>query len=166
MCRRSAYQAETSKIGRPLALTGLFAQLDTEFWSRQARNVLRRAGVAWAATLRGSVLFDIRVNQQRLRGRWATWWPAELRGSGGRIACTVEDISRHGAKLRIGAAQIADENVWLVVGEFGPIAGRVRWRCRDHAGVQFNASQPWGLDLVMMTAAQGQSVAATKRAVT
>jgi hypothetical protein len=66
----------------------------------------------------------------------------------------VEDISKHGAKLRIGAAQIADENAWLVIGDFGPIAVRVVWRRRDRAGVQFNSSQPRDLDLVMMTAAK------------
>src|ERR1700682_390922 len=109
MCRRSAYQAATPKSGWARALIGPFARLDAEFWGRQMRNVLRLTGVAWATTLRGSVIFDIRLHQQRLRGRWATWCPAELRSSGGRIACTVEDISRHGAKLRIGAAQIADE---------------------------------------------------------
>jgi hypothetical protein len=87
-----------------------------------------------------------------LHRRWATRWAAELRTSDGMIACTVEDISRHGAKLRIGAAQISDANVWLVIRDFGPVAARVVWRRRDHAGVQFNSSQPWVLDLVMKAA--------------
>jgi hypothetical protein len=150
-------------MGWPLALIGLFTRLDAEFWSGQLRNFLRLSGVAWAATLRGSVLFDIRLTQQRRRGRRETRWAAELRSSGGRTACTVEDISRHGAKLRIGAAEIADEKVWLVVGDFGPIAGRVRWRHGDRAGVQFNASQPWGLDLAMMTAAKDRPTAPPRR---
>jgi PilZ domain-containing protein len=81
--------------------------------------------------------------------RWAARWTAELRTSDGLIACTVEDISSHGAKLRIGAAQIADANVWLVIGDFGPIAARVMWRRGNRAGVQFTSSQPWALDLVM-----------------
>jgi PilZ domain len=87
-----------------------------------------------------------------LHRRWAIRWTAELRTSDGRIACTVEDISRHGAKLRIGGAQVADENVCLVIGGFGPVAGRVMWHRRDRAGVQFNSGQPWILDLVMKAA--------------
>ena len=89
-----------------------------------------------------------------LHRRWATRWTAELRSSNGRIACTVEDISRRGAKLRIGASQIAYDNVWLVIRDFGPIAARVRWRSRDCAGVQFNSNQTSDLDLMMMTAAK------------
>jgi hypothetical protein len=87
-----------------------------------------------------------------LHRRWMTHWAAELLSIDGRIACTVEDISRHGAKLRIGAAQIADENVCLVVGDFGPVAARMVWRHRDRAGLQFKSSQPWALDLVMKAA--------------
>jgi hypothetical protein len=166
MCRRLAKEAAAPTIGRPLALFGLFPRFDAEFWNEWLRNFLRLSGVAWATTLRGSVLFDIRLNQQRRRRRRATHWAAELCSAGGRAACTVEDISRHGAKLRIGAAQIADETVWLVVGNFGPIAGRVRWRHQDCAGVQFNATQPWGLDLAMMTAAKGRPSAATKGSAT
>jgi hypothetical protein len=152
MCRHSTHQAAASKIGQPRPLIGLSARLDAEFLGRQLRNVLRLSGLAWAATLRGSVLFDIRINQLRLRGRWATRWAAELFSSGRRIACTVEDISRHGAKVRIGVAQIADENVWLVIRDFEPIAARVMWRRRDRAGVQFTSSQPRDLDLVIMAA--------------
>src|SRR6266567_1835934 len=103
MCGRSANRAATTKFGPSRALIVLLLRLDAGPWGRQLRNVLRLAGVAWASTLRGSVLFDTRLNQQRLRGRCATWCPAELCSSGGRIACTVEDISRYGAKLRIGA---------------------------------------------------------------
>jgi hypothetical protein len=91
-----------------------------------------------------------------LHRRWVTRWPAELRTPNGAIACTVEDISRHGAKLRIGAAQGADENVLLVIGDFGPVAARVVWRVRGRAGVQFNSSQPWVLDLVMKAAKDNQ----------
>jgi hypothetical protein len=162
MCRRSVDQAAAPTVGQPLALIGLLPRLDAEFWSGQLRNFLRLTGVAWATTLKGSVLFDARLNQQRRRGRWETRWAAELRSSAGRTACTVEDISRHGATLRIGAAQIADETVWLVVGDFGPIAGRVTWRHGDRAGVQFNPSQAWGLDLAMMTAAKDKPMAAKK----
>jgi hypothetical protein len=87
-----------------------------------------------------------------LHRRWVTRWPAELRTSNGGIACTVEDISRRGAKLRIGTAQITDDNVSIVIGDFGAVAARVVWRLRDRAGVQFNSSQPWVLDLVMKAA--------------
>ena len=87
-----------------------------------------------------------------LHRRWATRWTAELHSPDRVIACTVEDISRHGAKLRIGAAQIADENVWLVIRDFGPVAAQVVWRLRDRAGLHFNSSQPWALDLVMKAA--------------
>jgi hypothetical protein len=153
MCRTSTLRG-TPKLGRPTAPIRRFARLDAEFWSRQARHLLRLAGVAWASAFRASVLVDIRLNQQRLRSRPPTRWPAELRSADRRIACTVEDISRHGAKLRIGAAPLADENVWLVIGESAPIAARVRWRRRDRAGVQFNSSHPWDLDPVLMTAAK------------
>jgi hypothetical protein len=149
-------------IGRARALSGHFPWLDMEFWRGRMRGFLRLSGVAWAATLRGSVLVDLRLNEQRRRSRRATDRAAELRSAGGRISCTVEDISRHGAKLKLGTAQIADETVWLVVGDFGPIAGRVRWRHGDRAGMQFNASQPRGLDLAMMTAAPDEPIAATK----
>jgi hypothetical protein len=91
-----------------------------------------------------------------LHRRWVTRWAAELRTSNGGIACTVEDISRHGAKLRIGVAQVADENVSLVIGDFGPVAARLVWRVRDRAGVQFKSSQPWVLDLVMKAAKDNQ----------
>jgi hypothetical protein len=71
---------------------------------------------------------------------------------------------RHGTKSRlcwatsIGgiAAQRADENVLLVIGDFEPVAARVVWRLRDPAGVQFNSSQPWVLDLVMNAAKDNQ----------
>jgi PilZ domain-containing protein len=87
-----------------------------------------------------------------LHRRWPTRWAAELRTSSGGIACTVEDISRYGAKLKIGTEQIADENVSLAIGDFGVVLARLVWRRRDRVGIQFKASQPWALDLVMRAA--------------
>jgi hypothetical protein len=87
-----------------------------------------------------------------LHRRWPTRWAAELRTSSGGIACLVEDISRYGAKLRIGVEQITDENVVLAIGNFGVVHARLVWRRRDRVGIQFKASQPWALDLVMRAA--------------
>jgi hypothetical protein len=41
---------------------------------------------------------------------------------------------------------------WLVIRDFGPVAARVVWRRRDRAGLHFNSSQPWALDLLMKAA--------------
>jgi hypothetical protein len=91
-----------------------------------------------------------------LHRRWLARWPAELRTANGGIACTVENVSRHGARLRIGAAQIPDGNVCLVVRDFGPLVAEVVWRRRDRAGVQFKSSQPWALDLVVKAAKENR----------
>jgi len=83
-----------------------------------------------------------------LHRRWATRWAAQLQTSDGRIACTVEDISGRGAKLKIGAQAIADETVGLAIGDLGSVEARLVWRRRDRAGIEFKSSQPWALDLV------------------
>lgn len=81
---------------------------------------------------------------RRLRANW----PAEIRRAGHCQPCTVVDISRAGARLRLEKAPDPCEQVWLIIANIGPIAAEVAWRRGADAGLHFFKDQQWIPQLV------------------
>ena len=75
--------------------------------------------------------------------RFRANWPAELRGAGIRVACTVVDISSVGACLRIDQAPPRSGTLQLVVDGVPPIAATGAWRKDALFGVHFLHEQLW-----------------------
>jgi hypothetical protein len=80
--------------------------------------------------------------------RWPTSVLAVLQTRSRHIPCTIENVSRGGARLIVGHAPIGDEEVTLIVPDFGEISARLAWRRRDRVGVQFAPGQLWVVDLM------------------
>ncbi len=75
--------------------------------------------------------------------RYRANWPAELRGGGARISCTVVEISSGGASVKIAGAPPEAAQLWLVIDKIAPIGAALAWRKRDHAGLTFVQEQSW-----------------------
>jgi hypothetical protein len=93
----------------------------------------------------------VRPGKTALHRRWATAWAAQLQSRGGSVRCLVEDVSAHGARLRVSAAVDAavDEPASLAFARHTPIPVRIAWHRDDWIGVQFATPQPWLVDLVV-----------------
>jgi hypothetical protein len=78
--------------------------------------------------------------------RFRADWPAELRGPGIRVSCTVVDISSIGACLRIDQAPPRTGTLDLVIDGVPPIAATGAWRKDALFGVHFLHEQPWVLE--------------------
>jgi hypothetical protein len=75
--------------------------------------------------------------------RWKTKWPGEIDSSGGRVPCTVTDISSWGAQVSLEAVPGAEERVTINLDCIGAIPARVVWRRANVLGVQFLEQQSW-----------------------
>ncbi len=75
--------------------------------------------------------------------RFRANWPAELRGGGVRIPCTVVEISSGGASVKIAGIPSGAAQLWLVIDKVAPIAAAVAWRERGRAGLRFIEEQAW-----------------------
>lgn len=81
---------------------------------------------------------------RRLRANW----PAELRiEGGGRLKCTVIDLSSAGARLRVEGDLGEVGHARLVIDNLPPVAAALAWRRRDQVGLRFVEEQPWVLEL-------------------
>jgi hypothetical protein len=78
--------------------------------------------------------------------RFRADWPAELRGPGIRVSCTVIDISSVGACLRIDQAPPRSGTLHLVIDGVPPIAATGAWRKDALFGIHFLHEQPWVLE--------------------
>ena len=78
--------------------------------------------------------------------RFRANWPAELRGAGISVTCTVVDISSAGACLRIDQAPPTSGTLRLIIGGVPPIAATGAWRKNALFGVHFLNEQSWVLD--------------------
>ena len=97
--------------------------------SPNIRTLRRPAGVAASAGRR------FRAN-----------WPAELRGAGVRVPCTVIDISSVGACLRLEEAPPMAGTLRLIIGRVPPISATAAWRKNAFLGVRFHHEQSWVLE--------------------
>jgi hypothetical protein len=75
--------------------------------------------------------------------RFRANWPAELRGGGVRVPCTVIDISAGGASVRIARVPSGGAQLWLIIDKVAPIAATLAWREKERAGVRFLQEQQW-----------------------
>src|SRR5262245_35659726 len=75
--------------------------------------------------------------------RFRANWPAELRGGGVRIPCTVVDISSVGACLRLDEPAPENAALRLVIANVPPIAATAAWRKRSLLGIRFADEQSW-----------------------
>ena len=79
--------------------------------------------------------------------RFRANWPAELRGGGVRVPCTVVDVSSSGACLRIEQQALPKRTeFWLIVEKVPPIPVVAAWRKANHLGLRFRTEQQWVLD--------------------
>ena len=78
--------------------------------------------------------------------RFRANWPAELRGGGVRVPCTVVDVSSSGACLRIEQALPKRTQFWLIVEKVPPIPAVPTWRKANHLGLRFKTEQLWVID--------------------
>ena len=78
--------------------------------------------------------------------RFRANWPAELRGAGIRIPCTVIDISSVGACLRLQEPVPNVGTLRLIIGNVPPIAAVAAWRKSGFLGVLFHHEQSWVLE--------------------
>ena len=77
---------------------------------------------------------------RRLRANW----PAELRTNGAKTThCTVVDVSRDGANLRVESPLNGDAPLWLIVENVGPVAAHVAWQEQGRVGLCFLEKQEW-----------------------
>jgi hypothetical protein len=84
--------------------------------------------------------------------RWATAWYADLHTERRPLPCWIEDVSAHGAKLRVGfipAQLVVGEPLSVVLPNFDAIAAHIAWRRRDRIGVEFRSSEPWLVELAL-----------------
>ena len=78
--------------------------------------------------------------------RFRANWPAELRGAGVRVPCTVMDISSVGACLKLEEAPPKNETLRLVIANVPPIPATATWRKNAFVGVRFADEQAWVLE--------------------
>ena len=78
--------------------------------------------------------------------RYRANWPAELRGGGTRVSCTVVEISTGGASVKIGRVPTGPAQLWLVIDKIPPIPAVIAWRVKDRAGLRFVEEQSWVSD--------------------
>jgi PilZ domain-containing protein len=78
--------------------------------------------------------------------RFRANWPAELRGAGIRVPCTVIDISSVGACLRLEEAAPKNETLRLIIANVPPIPATAAWRKNTLIGVRFADEQAWVLE--------------------
>ena len=78
--------------------------------------------------------------------RFRANWPAEVRGAGVRIPCTVIDISSVGACLRLEQAPPTTGTLHLIVRGVPPIPATPAWRRNTFLGVRFLHEQSWVLE--------------------
>jgi len=77
---------------------------------------------------------------RRLRANW----PAELRTNGAKTThCTVVDVSRDGANLRVESPLNGEAPLWLIVENVGPVAAHVAWQEQGRVGLCFLEKQEW-----------------------
>jgi hypothetical protein len=93
----------------------------------------------------------VRQGKSALDRRWSTAWMAQLHVIGSSSRCLVEDVSAHGARLRVAAGVDAavDEQASLAFAKHAAIPVRIAWRRDDWIGVQFSTPQPWLVDMVV-----------------
>ena len=79
--------------------------------------------------------------------RFRANWPAEVRGAGVRVPCTVIDISSVGACLRLEQAPPRTGTLHLIIGNVvAPIPATPAWRKNSLLGIRFLREQSWVLD--------------------
>jgi len=78
--------------------------------------------------------------------RFRANWPAELRGGGARVPCTVVEISSGGASVKVAGAPPNAAQLWLVIDKIPPISATLAWRQRDRVGLTFAQEQNWVAD--------------------
>jgi hypothetical protein len=93
----------------------------------------------------------VRQGKSALHRRWSTAWMAHLHVISSSIGCVVEDISAHGARLRVAAGvdATAGEQASLAFAKHAAIPVRIAWHRDDWIGVQFSTPQPWLVDMVV-----------------
>lgn len=72
--------------------------------------------------------------------REVRWW-AQIEVGTDRYACTVSELSRSGARVRVAERAIAMEPVKLAMPPFGDFQGKVVWSSDGVAGIQFAAEE-------------------------
>ena len=78
--------------------------------------------------------------------RFRANWPAELRGAGARLVCTVVDISSVGACLRLHDEVPNTARLRLIIGNVPPISVDQVWRKGTLLGLRFMDEQHWVLE--------------------
>lgn len=74
--------------------------------------------------------------------RLPIYWPTTLVEGDLRRGCTIVDVSRLGARLRIPSPPPPRTHVMLVDERVGALEATVMWSKGDHAGVEFLAPAP------------------------
>ena len=69
-------------------------------------------------------------------------WPTVLVSGDSRQACTIVDVSRGGAKVRVVAPVTPGTHITLLDERVGTIEATVKWRRGDMAGVAFSEPSP------------------------
>ena len=70
-------------------------------------------------------------------------WPGQIRGAGKTAECTVVDVSRRGAKLRVDDVPEDVAELWLAIEARGMIPASIVWRGRNQIGLAFHEDQAW-----------------------
>jgi hypothetical protein len=78
-------------------------------------------------------------SDKRRHPRRKVLWTARLRCSLGERPCTVLNLSRSGAYLRLDVTLDRGASVQLMVPGIGPLDGQVLWSNHDRAGIEFDA---------------------------
>jgi hypothetical protein len=72
--------------------------------------------------------------------REVRWW-GQIEVGTDRFACTVLELSRSGARVRVGEREIAMEPVKLEMPPFGDFRGKVVWSSDGVVGIEFAAEE-------------------------
>ncbi|MBV9523560.1 MAG: PilZ domain-containing protein [Alphaproteobacteria bacterium] len=79
--------------------------------------------------------------ERREHGRHKALWWAEIEVATGRFTCSVFDLSKGGAKLRVNRSIPERERLVLAIPPFGQFAGEVIWSGEALVGIAFATSE-------------------------
>ena len=83
-----------------------------------------------------------RLMERRSEARSPVVLEVQIIGPGLQLACRVRDVSEHGARIRVGDAQLVPEcfDLYFVIAKERRAAA-VRWRGAEELGVSFAPEQ-------------------------
>ena len=82
---------------------------------------------------------EAQAKEQRRHVRKRVLWVARLETKDGPLSCTILNVSRSGAKLRVAAPNLQHQSVKLVMETYGALSAEIVWQNADKMGIRFSA---------------------------